>query len=331
MQVIKKIILFPYELIKILKKGIIFLALLLSRGFYFFLAKVTEFICFLTPLKFLNKLKNHFLIRQEQPEYFLFLVLLFLSFITFSNILYVKKEPLVNHDIYMEKDNKGENDDTATKENGEKASSSSSENTNSQDLNLYRKYSKFNLNEVDFSNLKATNDQTVAWLSIDYTNVNYPIVQTQDNDFYLNHTFDKSFNNNGWTFMDFRNNPNMEDKNTIFYGHNLLNKTAFGSLANIFKSDWPKKSNKTIIVMTETKKYYYEIFSAYYIEPELYYLTTYFNSDEEYQQFLNVIKSRNILKIDTPISSDDKIITLSTCSDDDKGRKVVHAKLVGQE
>lgn len=330
MHVIKKIILFPYELIKILKKGIIFLALILSRGFYFSLMKLTELIYFLIPFKFLNKLKNHFFIRQEQPEYFFFLVLLFLSFITFSNILYVKKEPLVNHDAYIEKSSEENKDNILIEEKKEEIVSSNTENSNSQDLNLYRKYSKFNLNEIDFLNLKAVNPQTVAWLSIDYTNVNYPIVQAQDNDFYLNHTFDKSFNNNGWTFMDFRNNSNMEDKNTIFYGHNLLNKTAFGSLSNIFTSDWVNKSNRTIIVMTETNKYYYEIFSAYYAEPELYYLTTYFNSNDEYQQFINVIKSRNILNIDVAVNSDDKIITLSTCSDDSKGRKVVHAKMIGQ-
>ena len=90
---------------------------------------------------------------------------------------------------------------------------------------------------IDFNSLLGVNDQVVGWLSVDTTNINYPIVQTKNNDYYLNHDINKSLSGSGWTFMDYRNNPDMSDDNTIFYGHNLLNKTAFGSIDNIFKSN----------------------------------------------------------------------------------------------
>lgn len=128
--------------------------------------------------------------------------------------------------------------------------------------------------------------------------------------------------------MDYRNNPYMEDKNTVFYGHNLPNKTAFGSLENIFTKDWLDNSNKSIIILNGDKKYYYRVFSAYYTTPEVYYLQRDFNSLDEYKEFLKTIVSRNILDIDTEVTVSDQIITLSTCNDGSSGRKVVHAKLI---
>ena len=84
----------------------------------------------------------------------------------------------------------------------------------------------------------------------------------------------------------------------------------------------------SILNSLENKKYYYTIFSAYYVAPEVYYLQNVFYDTDTYQEFLNTISSRNILNIDNSVNVNDKIITLSTCSDDNTGRKVVHAKLV---
>mgnify|MGYP002627390419 CR=1 FL=1 len=128
--------------------------------------------------------------------------------------------------------------------------------------------------------------------------------------------------------MDYRNDINMSDDNTIFYGHNLLNKTSFGSISNIFTKKWFNSSNHYIIVRTPTKKYVYEIFSIYYIDPEVYYLQNNFYSDSEHKAFLDKLKGRSKFKFSATVSTNDKIITLSTCTDDNKGRKVVHAKLI---
>ena len=99
---------------------------------------------------------------------------------------------------------------------------------------------------------------------------------------------------NGWTFMDFRNDTMLNDKNTIFYGHNLLNKTAFGSIANLFTENWLMNSSHKILVVTESKIYTYEIFSVYYSEPVSYYLQTKVN--DIVQNFTSDFKS-NLLAL----------------------------------
>ncbi len=197
------------------------------------------------------------------------------------------------------------------------------------ETNLFRIYGKTSLDNINFFELREENSDVVSWLTVDNTNINYPIVKTDNNDYYLNHNIKKSSDSNGWTFMDYRNNPNMSDDNTIFYGHNLFNKTSFGSISNLFTDKWFKKSNHSIIVTTDSGRYVYQIFSVYYSEPVVDYLQTNFLSKEHYLEFLNNLKSKSKFNFNVDLNEDDKIITLSTCTDDNTGRKVVHAKLVG--
>ncbi len=322
MKVLKHIVLFPYYLIKCLFKGIVSLSLFISRGFYFYLVKFFSLLKKIFHFKWLDRVIRHFEKRMEQPEYILIIILWFVSFVALFNILYVDK----GQEVHLSDDGKTVEDVKDAKDDN----SASSGGIN-QDMNPYRIYGKFRLENVNFSELINVNPNTVAWLSVDGTSINYPIVKTDNNDFYLNHSFDNSYKTTGWTFMDFRNDVNMTDNNTIFYGHNLLNKTAFGSISNLFGKNWVKNSNKKVIVLTPSKKYTYKIFSVYYIEPEVYYLSTNFYSDVDYKQFLDTIKSRNSIAIDNSVSIEDKIITLSTCTEDNKGRKVVHAKLINEE
>ena len=130
--------------------------------------------------------------------------------------------------------------------------------------------------------------------------------------------------------MDYRNSESLTDDNTIFYGHNLVNKTAFGSLENVFLGKWLEESNHYVVILTEYGKSVYEIFSVYTIEPELYYLQTSFEDRNEYKNFLNTLKDRSIFGFNVDLQATDKIITLSTCTSDNKNRNVVHAKLVQQ-
>ncbi len=110
-----------------------------------------------------------------------------------------------------------------------------------------------NLIDVDFSKLKEKNSDTIAWIKVNGTNINYPIVKTTDNDYYLNHSFDKTYNDAGWIFMDYRNTLN-NDKNTIIYGHGRLDKTMFGTLRNILKSSWLNNTNNYVIKMSNDKE-----------------------------------------------------------------------------
>jgi len=192
----------------------------------------------------------------------------------------------------------------------------------------YWYYIKFPLIDVDIKSLKKKNSDTVGWINVNNTNINYPYVKTKDNKYYLDHSYDKSYNEAGWVFMDYRNDSNLDNKNTILYAHSRLDKTMFGSLSKVLKSEWhSNKDNHIIRISTDKENTLWQIFSVYKIKEEAYYITTDFNSDSEYSKFLKTIKKRSIYNFNTNLTTDDKVLTLSTCYDDNI-RTVVHAKLI---
>lgn len=202
------------------------------------------------------------------------------------------------------------------------------EPTEPEKVSDYFYYITYPLINVDFESLLKTNNETVGWINVNNTNINYPFVQGIDNTYYLNHSFDKSYNSAGWVFMDYRNNKEMNNKNTILYAHGRIDKTMFGSL---YKTQYPawyqNRSNHIIRISTPSVNMSYQIFSVYKIEEESYYIQTDFTSDDVYLEFLNTIKKRSKYDFNVVLGESDKIITLSTCAND-KERYVVHAKLI---
>lgn len=182
--------------------------------------------------------------------------------------------------------------------------------------------------EVDFRKLKETNNEIVAWIKVNNTKIEYPVVQASDNSFYLTHNFERNSNKAGWVFADYRNEFDGSDKNIIIYGHNMRDDSMFGSLKNIINKEWyDNEENKYITFITETENVTYEVFSVYQIEKEDYYITTNF-SGNEFNEFLSTIKSRSIKNFNVDISKQDNILTLSTCANNNKYRVVLHAKKI---
>ena len=181
---------------------------------------------------------------------------------------------------------------------------------------------------VDFNELKKINSDTIAYLKINNTNINYPVVKYKDNEFYLNHNFEKKVNSGGWLFSDYKNNFDDNDKNIVIYGHNMKNKTMFGTLSKTLTNEWQNdEKNLLITLVTEKGQYKYKIFSTYRIDNEEYYIKTNFIDNNEYINFLSTIKKRSNKYYDVPLNEEDQILTLSTCSGNNK-RVVVHAKKV---
>ena len=160
-----------------------------------------------------------------------------------------------------------------------------------------------NFINVNLNSYIQKNSETVAWIQVNGTKVNYPVVQHKNNDFYLKHDFNKRKTTNGWIFADYRNNFKTFDNNTIIYGHNLINNTMFGTIPNFL--------NK--------------------IKPTTDYLQAKFNSTTTYQDFLDLIKNRSYYDFNISPNYTDKIITLSTCDNTGTKRVVVHAKLISIE
>lgn len=196
----------------------------------------------------------------------------------------------------------------------------------------YYYYITFPFLDVNFEELKKKNADTVGFIKVNNTNINYPIVSSGDNSYYLNHAYDKSENQAGWVFLDYRNNLEQLSKNNIIYGHGRLDHTVFGTLKNALNKKWQQnKENHVIRLSTSSYNYLFQIFSIYSIKAESYYITTDFSSDSSFQEFIDTLQARNESILHTDVSIKDKILTLSTCKNNNDIQIVVHAKLIAME
>lgn len=196
--------------------------------------------------------------------------------------------------------------------------------------NPYWDYVNMNMINVNFSDLKKINPEVVGWLKVNGTNINYPFVQSSDNKYYLTHSFNKYYNAAGWVFLDYRNNST-NNKNTIIYAHGRTDKTMFGTLRKVLNNGWLNNTNNYVIkISTEKENSLWQVFSVYHIPTTSDYLQTDFNDDTTYQKFLDMIKNRSNYNFNTNITSNDNILTLSTCYNN-SDKMVVHAKLIKKE
>lgn len=216
-------------------------------------------------------------------------------------------------------------------DNGDNNNDSSNNNVQSPPVyypNDYWDYINVPFISVNFDELLRKNSNTVGWIKVENTKVNYPVVQTTNNDYYLNHAFNNTKNASGWIYADFRADFVNFGKNTIIYGHNLTNRTMFGSLVETQRYYWyTNPNNKYIKISTPTANTVWVIFSTYTIEPTTDYLRTNFEN-HSYSEFLNTMRGRSIYDFGVDVSENDKILTLSTCNDTGTKRIVVHAKMV---
>ena len=176
--------------------------------------------------------------------------------------------------------------------------------------------------DINFKELKRINKDVVGWIKVPNTSIDYPVVRTSNNDYYLNHSFRRNNSNAGWIFMDYRNKLDGSDNNIVMYGHNRLDGIMFGHLKKLLNKDWfNNKDNLYIEFITDKDKNTYKIFSIYKIKDDTYYLNTKVNN---YNKFINKLKSRSIYNFNTELTGEN-IVTLSTCTINDDYRLVVHA------
>ncbi len=183
----------------------------------------------------------------------------------------------------------------------------------------------------DFDTLLSINPEFVGWLKINNTNVNYPVVKHEDNNYYLKHNFYNKVNNAGWVFMDYRNEIDNMDQNTIIYGHsNTINDTMFGSLYKVLNKSWYTNKNNQIIKFNSLySSMQFQIFAIYVTNPEYYYIwTNFYNNEDRFNEFISEVKQKSIYDFNTDVSINDKILTISTCYNHGKERIAIHAKQI---
>lgn len=183
--------------------------------------------------------------------------------------------------------------------------------------------------EIDFNILKKRNPDTIGYLNVNNTNINYIIVKGKDNSYYLNHNYDKKWNRAGWIFADYHNKFDETDRNIIIYGHNMKDGSMFETLKDVLTKEWYTNDNNHIITLaTEKGTYHYQVFSTYSIVPEDYYINTQFSTDSNFYKFIKTLEKRSIYNYEVDLSKEDKILTLSSCLGDGSKRVVLHAKLL---
>ena len=184
--------------------------------------------------------------------------------------------------------------------------------------------------KIDFNKLMSKNNESVGWITVKNTKIDYPFVQHKDNKYYLTHSFDKKSSSAGWVFMDYKNSKTLDDKNTVIYAHARKDKSMFGSLRNTLDKKWYKnKDNRIITITLKDEILYYQVFSSYHIKTEEYYIKTEFEKDE-FKKFIDTITKRSVYNYKVDVTEEDYILTLSTCYNN-TDKTVVHAKLIKRD
>ena len=182
--------------------------------------------------------------------------------------------------------------------------------------------------QVDWPGLQSINQDIIAWIQIEGTEISYPVVKGTDNSYYLKHTFEGKSNIAGAIFVDSANRSDFEDCNTIIYGHNMKNGSMFGTLRKHFK-DEASVPGKYIWICTPQKNYRYEIFSSHVVDAAGEVYTLFSEVDDAFEAYLERMAKQSLVSFETPVFREDKIITLSTCTGNDATRFVVQARREG--
>lgn len=183
--------------------------------------------------------------------------------------------------------------------------------------------------EVDFKALREKNPDTVGWLYVGSCGISYPIVQGEDNDYYMHHTFEGTVNSSGAIIMDYRDDKYLKDWNTFIYGHNMKNGSMFGSLKKLLNDETLYDSDPYIYVYLPGYIYRYKIFSYYKDKPDS---KMYWTADtlQEYRQYIRDALSLSVRDLGVETSEENNMVTLVTCSGSGAGkmRFFVHGEFI---
>lgn len=166
--------------------------------------------------------------------------------------------------------------------------------------------------------LKNINSDYRMWISIPNTDINYPVVQGKDNDFYLHNNFNKEKSDSGAIFVDYNNNIDL-DKNIIIYGHDMKDGSMFNKINNFKKQE--AFNNGTIKIIKDNKEYTYEVFSVFVVKENYDGIKLKFNTNEDYVKYIDELKQKSMYNKN--ISEKNNILTLFTCSYEFSGARTI--------
>jgi sortase B len=169
------------------------------------------------------------------------------------------------------------------------------------------------LQSIDLAALQAENSEVLGWIFIPDTKVNYPVLQTGDNEYYLTHTWQKTSSSTGSIFLDYRNSGDMSDFNTLIYGHRMANGSMFRALANYTtQSYWEEHPSVYFVDAAGCRRY--DVFAAYEVSVVGISYETVFADEAAKQDFIDQCLARSGITTGVQPTASDRILTLSTCT-----------------
>lgn len=182
--------------------------------------------------------------------------------------------------------------------------------------------------KVDFDALLAENKDIVGWLYCEDTNINYPVVQGEDNDYYLHHAYDRKESRAGALFVDAENRPQFADSNTIIYGHHMKNGSMFAHLADFADQEY-FDAHSVMWLLTPEQTYKVELLGGYLTTAGSESYTIFTGECEELNDYLERALAASDVQAETQTPSEGRYIMFSTCEYDfEDARYVLHGRLV---
>jgi len=176
-----------------------------------------------------------------------------------------------------------------------------------------RRVSPFTFPEVDFEALKAINPDVVGWIYIPGTEISYPVMQAEDNEYYLHRLMNRKGNGSGSIFMDYRCDPELWDTHTILYGHHMNNGSMFAKLMG-YKRQAFYEEHKVFQLMTPETNFQMEVIAAYVSRPDWKAWDVDFETDEDVKEWIEAIMRRSAIDTGYTYTPGDQFVTLSTCT-----------------
>lgn len=180
---------------------------------------------------------------------------------------------------------------------------------------------------VDFKALKEKNPDVTGWLYIPSIELSYPVMQGEDNDYYLKHSWDRQEIFAASIFMDYRNHSDYQDYNTIIYGHNMKDGTMFHKIQYCMDKTYYAKS-PYLWILTPEEDYQYEIFSEYDTRYDSDTYTIFEEPGKSLAGYLSKMQEQSLWKTEIKLKETEHIITLSTCNGAHDIRRIVQARRV---
>lgn len=166
---------------------------------------------------------------------------------------------------------------------------------------------------MDLDALREVNDDIIGWISIPYTQVSYPLLQGEDNDYYLNRTWKEVYNSVGSIFLECKNASDFSDFNTIIYGHRMRNGSMFGEL-KYYKDIEFWKEHPSIYIVNDDGVHRYDIFAAHEVGVQTITYGLGITKQETKEKFIDFALAGSVIDTGVVPTVDDKVVTLSTCT-----------------